>query len=219
MEHDFWAERYRNNQIGFHQPGANPHLVAHAAAWAPTPTRVLVPLCGKSHDLQWLREQGHDVVGVEFVESAAIAFFEEHQLEPAVSRIGRHPALRAPGISIILDDFFALTAATTGRFSAIYDRAAMVALEPAGRAAYLAKLRELGTDDVSMLLVGFDHDLGTGPPFSLSAAELGALMVGQWSFRQLADVDLLDSEPRFRAKGATRVREQIWLARPLAAAR
>ncbi|HEY0706089.1 MAG TPA: thiopurine S-methyltransferase [Polyangia bacterium] len=215
MEHDFWAERYSNNQIGFHLPGPNPHLVAHAATWLKAPSRVLVPLCGKSHDLHWLREQGHDVVGVEFVEAAAIAFFEEHGLEPAVSRIGPHPSLRAPGISIILDDFFALTPASAGRFPAIYDRAALIAIEPAKRPAYLKRLRELGTDDVSLLLVGFDHDLGTGPPFSLSAAELGALMVGQWAFWQLADVDVLATEPRFRARGATRVREQIWLAQPL----
>lgn len=219
MEHDFWAERWRNNQLGFHLSGPNPHLLAHAAEWVPTPTRVLVPLCGKTHDLVWLRAQGHEVLGVEFIESAAIAFFEEHGLEPAVGRIGPHPALRAPGIDVILDDFFALDAAVTGKFPAIYDRAALAALVPEDRPAYIRKLRDLATDDGRVLLIGYDHDMGTGPPFSASAAELAALMVGLFSFRQLGDVDILDSEPRLRARGATRVREQIWLAQVLPAAR
>ena len=45
MEHSFWHDRWATNQIGFHQPAANPLLVTHCAALAlPSAGRVLLPL-------------------------------------------------------------------------------------------------------------------------------------------------------------------------------
>ena len=219
MEHDFWFERWKNQQLGFHLDQPNRHLVEHGGLLADGPTRVLVPLAGKSRDLTWLRAAGHEVVGVEFVEQAGIAFFEENGLDPAASRIGPHPVFRADGITMVLDDFFALDPATLGRFGAIYDRAALVAIDPARRPAYVQKLRALASDDARLLLVSFDHDIGTGPPFSLAFAELQTLMAGLFTLEPLADLDLLPSEPRFRERGAKRVREQVWLGRAVAARR
>ena len=219
MEHDFWFERWKNQQLGFHLDEANRHLVAYGGRLADGPTRVLVPLAGKSRDLTWLRALGHEVVGVEFVEQAAISFFEENDLDPAASRIGPHPVFRADGITMVLDDFFALDPAVLGRFGAIYDRAALVAVEPDKRPAYVQKLRALASDDARLLLVSFDHDIGTGPPFTLPAAELETLMAGLFTLEPLADLDLLPSEPRFRERGATRVREQVWFGRPVVATR
>ena len=42
---------------------------------------VLVPLCGKAHDLAFLAERGHRVVGVELSEIAVRAVFSEHEFE------------------------------------------------------------------------------------------------------------------------------------------
>jgi thiopurine S-methyltransferase len=219
MEHDFWAERWRKGQLGFHLAEVNRHLVAHAAEMLPggAPTRVLVPLCGKSRDLGWLRGRGHEVVGVEFIEEAALAFFDESGFEPAASRLGAHPVLKAEGITIVLDDFLTLDVAAVGRFPAIYDRAALVALEADVLPAYLRKLRELATDDARVLLISFDHDLGSGPPFSVPEAELRRLTEGLFTLERIDEVDILPSEPRFRERGATRLREQVYLARPVPA--
>jgi thiopurine S-methyltransferase len=213
MEHDFWFERWKNNQLGFHLAEVNRHLVAHGGLLGPAEARVLVPLAGKSRDLVWLRDRGHEVVGVEFVEQAAIAFFEENGLDPAASRLGPHPVFRADGITMVLDDFFELDGAALGRFPAIYDRAALVAVEPDRRVDYVRKLRQLASDDARLLLVSFDHDIGAGPPFTLPGAELAALMAGRFTLELLADLDILPSEPRFRERGATRLREQVWLGR------
>jgi thiopurine S-methyltransferase len=213
MEHDFWFERWKNQQLGFHLDEANQHLVAHGRRLADQPTRVLVPLAGKSRDLTWLRALGHEVVGVEFVEQAGLAFFEESGLDPAAGRLGPHPVFRADGITMVLDDFFALDPAALGRFPAIYDRAALVAVDPARRREYVKLLRDLASDDARLLLVSFDHDIGTGPPFTLPESELRALMAGRFTLEQVADIDILPSEPRFRERGATRVREQVWFGR------
>ena len=63
MKPEFWKERWVRGEIGFHQAEVEPGLVTHLGGLAPT--RVLVPLCGKSLDLAWLATQGHQVVGVE----------------------------------------------------------------------------------------------------------------------------------------------------------
>lgn len=49
------------------------------------PLSVLVTLCGKTLDLLWLCEQGHEVTGVELVEVAAKEFFEENNVAYSVS--------------------------------------------------------------------------------------------------------------------------------------
>jgi thiopurine S-methyltransferase len=223
MEHDFWSERWSRGQLGFHLAEVNPHLVAHVGALlpadAPPPARVLVPLCGKTRDLAWLRARGPEVVGVEFVEQAALSFFDESGLEPAVTRLGPHPVVKAEGITIVLDDFLTLDVNAVGRFSAIYDRAALVALEPANLPAYLRKVRSLCTDDARVLLVTFDHDLGNGPPFSVPEAELRRLCEGLFTLDHLAELDILPKEPRFRERGAKRLYEQVFLARPVVPAR
>ena len=50
-----------------------------------TKISILVTLCGKSLDLLWLCEQGHDVVGVELSEIAVKQLFEENGIPHSIS--------------------------------------------------------------------------------------------------------------------------------------
>src|SRR4051812_24064773 len=81
MTADYWLKRWREGRTGFHLTDFNPLLTAHSAVFNDA-TRVLVPLCGKSADLEWLVTRGYVVVGVELVELAAQAFFAERDLAP-----------------------------------------------------------------------------------------------------------------------------------------
>ena len=71
MQPDFWHKRWQIGQIGFHQSAVDRHLKRY---WPDLGlaghSRVFVPLCGKSLDLVWLREQGHFVAGVEISATA-----------------------------------------------------------------------------------------------------------------------------------------------------
>lgn len=65
MQQDYWLERWQQNQVGFHREVFNGHLLRFWPMLQPAPgSRVFVPLCGKSRDLIWLRDQGYDVIGV-----------------------------------------------------------------------------------------------------------------------------------------------------------
>jgi thiopurine S-methyltransferase len=212
VQRSFWNDRWQAGQIGFHLPQVNPRLIGHAGH-LPAPGRVLVPLCGKTHDLAWLAARGHEVWGVEFVEQAARAFFEERGLTPAPVLAGAMPALRHGAITIVVGDLFDLDVAAVGPFPAIYDRAALVAIEPARQREYLLALRRLATDQAHLLLIAFDHDMQSGPPFSVPAAELLALAQDLFTLGAVEVVDVLEAEPRFRQRGATRMNETVWLGR------
>ena len=75
MQPDFWLDRWRTAQIGFHQAAVDRHLKAY---WPrlklPANSPVFVPLCGKSLDLMWLRNSGHAVTGVELSPLALESF-------------------------------------------------------------------------------------------------------------------------------------------------
>ena len=94
MEREFWLDRWRNQEIGFHQPTVNPWL---RKCWPeldlPEGAGVFVPLCGKSLDLCWLAEQGHQVFGVELAETAVRAFFEEAGQRSVCTSLNRLSAL------------------------------------------------------------------------------------------------------------------------------
>ena len=77
MEREFWLERWRSDEIGFHQSEFNARLMHYWPALAlPKDTRVFVPLCGKSRDMLWLANAGHRVIGVELAATAVQTFFE-----------------------------------------------------------------------------------------------------------------------------------------------
>jgi thiopurine S-methyltransferase len=215
MDHAFWDERWRTGRIGFHAAAANPRLVEHRAALgAPAGRRVLVPLCGKTHDLTYLASLGFTVVGVEFVAQAAADFFSElGQGAPASSTVAGLPALSLGPITILVGDFFALAAPALGPLHAIYDRAALVAVPPAARPAYAAQLAALASPGAGLLLINFTHDMGDGPPFTVPDAEVRALFGASFAIEKLAEHDILDAESRFRERGATFMNEQVWRGR------
>ena len=174
MEHEFWHERWKNQELGFHRSDVHPLLQEHMHALAKPGATVFVPLCGKSLDMQWLREQGYQVLGIELNASAIAAFFSEHELQPSIHQEGPLTVYRAPGITIYQGDFFKLTAAHLHGANAWYDRAAMVALPQAMRAQYVAHLQQIMPSQAVGFVVAVEYpkNYWKGPPFALFADDI-----------------------------------------------
>lgn len=197
MEIAFWEARWKENRIGFHEGKPNALLSKHIAHLGET-SRVLVPLCGKTEDMAFLRTQGHEVVGIEAVEDAVAAFFRERGIEPHVHDHARVRVYRGEGVTIITGDVFACTKEDVGSVTALYDRAALVALPEPMRAEYAAHLQSLLEPDARGLLITFDYDQARmqGPPFAVSSAEVARL----WPSAKLLD-EVSAESPRFQAAG------------------
>jgi thiopurine S-methyltransferase len=139
---EYWLQRWQQGRIGFHDAEADPRLIEHHEIFANS-LRVLVPLCGKSVDLEWLVIHGHEVVGIELSELAAQAFFAERGLTPERREQGRFTQFRHGSVTILVGDFFAADSEELGSFDGAYDRAAMIALPADVRARYVKHLRRL----------------------------------------------------------------------------
>jgi thiopurine S-methyltransferase len=188
MEHEFWQAKWRANEIGFHQAQVHPLLVAQwPRLGIARDARVLVPLCGKSHDLAWLRDSGPEVVGLELSEIAVAAYFAERSLTPTSSRTGPYTVYATDRLTLFCGDVFAATPAWCGRFDAIYDRAALIALAPTQRTAYLATLRGLCGPGARGLLITVEYPEGliAAPPFSIATDEVMALYTPWADVREL----------------------------------
>ena len=142
-DRDGWLIRWREGRIQFHVDTVNPILDRYVDRLLPEGFgRVFVPLCGKSVDLGWLDEQGHEVVGVELAEKAVEALFKELGRNPTITTQGAFQSCRSDGLEVLVGDLFELDAEVTGKFDAIWDRAALVALRPSDRDRYAPHLRE-----------------------------------------------------------------------------
>jgi len=198
-----WEEAWERNEIGFHQSRGNGDLVEYGErVWGPTPGRVLVPLCGKSHDMTHIASTATHVVGVEFVEKAVQDFFAELDLSPTVS-IEPVPRYDAGPYSLFAADFFAITRELTGPIDAVFDRAALVALDADTRVRYAEHLTSLLDPGAAMLLVAFDYDQTemAGPPFAVSDDEVHRLYGDAFDIEVLNKVDALNE--MMKSRGAT----------------
>lgn len=216
MQADFWLERWRNQQIGFHQDRVNVHLEQYwPALHVPAETAVFVPLCGKSRDMLWLAGQGHRVIGVELSPLAAEAFFVESGLSPTVTREGDFECYRVGEIEIRCGDFFDLGAVDLAGVAAVYDRASLVALPPDMRRRYAAHMATLLPADAQTLLITFDYPQSEmqGPPFAVSEDEVHALYDAAFEVVALVAEDVLAENERFRKAGLSRMQERVFRLR------
>lgn len=205
-----WLGRWREGRIGWHEPGGSAALCRH---WPPQTAggTVLVPLCGKSEDLKWLADRGHQVVGVELSELAVLAFFEEHGLAFERRSDGTFERFRATGAAITLyaGDYFEFDHEPC---NALFDRGALVAVPPEERPRYVERTHALLSPSATRLVVTleYDQERAAGPPFSVPPDEL----LGYWPDLELVERrdDLENAPPKFREAGLDAFHEAVWLA-------
>ncbi|MDQ3205703.1 MAG: thiopurine S-methyltransferase [Pseudomonadota bacterium] len=206
MNPDFWHQRWQQNRIGFHQSEVTPLLQKHWPSLELAPgTRVFVPLSGKTLDMPWLAARGHRVLGVELSQLAIERFFAEHRLQPDVreSRYGVH--YRAGKIELICGDVFALDRDALADCSAVYDRAALIALPAELRRPYAQQLYAALPRGCRALMITLEYpqDQKAGPPFSVREDEMRALYSPDWRVETIERRNILANQPQFAEEGVT----------------
>ncbi|MDV6316333.1 thiopurine S-methyltransferase [Idiomarina sp. HP20-50] len=187
MEAVFWHDRWKNQQIGFHQPNTHELLLKYFSGVVKPGAKVFVPLCGKSKDMLWLLEKGYRVFGIELSELAVKQFFEENQLTPTVTTRGNFKEYAQDELVIWVGDFFELANSDLADIDAWYDRAAMIALPPEMRQRYVQQLCQQLPQQAKGLLITLQYPDGfrEGPPFSVSEGEVEIGYGQRFSVEQL----------------------------------
>jgi len=220
MDAEFWLTRWRQGRIGFHQAHVTPLLPQYwPALGVPAGSRVLVPLCGKSLDMLWLLEQGFDVLGVELSPLAVEQLFAENGLQARQRPCAAGPYwqanYRANTIGIVCGDIFLLDAAMLASCTAVYDRAALVALPAAMRSLYVrhvyGQLEQLVGDWRGLLLtLDYEPSQTGGPPFSVSDEEVQTLYRSHARTTLLYRQDILAQEAKAAERGLTRMETRVY---------
>jgi thiopurine S-methyltransferase len=216
MDTDFWKQRWQRRETGFHRPEPHEQLRRNWPALnLPHGSTVLVPLAGKSRDMAWLAEQGHRIIGVELSEIAIGEFFSDAGLTPQKRHDGQFEVYSAGPFTLYCGDFFDLPAAALLDVSAVYDRAALVALPKAARERYAAALTGNLPHRAVIFLIALDypeHEI-SGPPFCVSRGEVGRLYGEAFEIEVLEARDGLAASQNLINRGVTRLEEATYLLR------
>ncbi len=186
MEKNFWHERWESGRLGFHQKALNPWLAQYwRELTVAKDAQVLVPLCGKSGDMIWLRDQGHKVVGIELSDIACRDFFIEQGIQTMpITQDGYHHR-QYEGVRLLCSDIFDLPWSVFQSIGAVYDRAALIALPCQMRKRYAQLLALRLSPGVEVLLVSLEFQGDGGPPFAVFESEVRRLFEPAFTVQRL----------------------------------
>ena len=206
MEAKFWKERWKEGRHGFHKSEVHPALLR----WAPDllaegPKNLLVPLAGKSLDVDWLAREGHQVTAIELSVRAVQQFHEENQRVAKTSSLGSYQAYNSERCRYLVGDVFDANPELLGTFDLIWDRAALVALDRPRRIRYAPLLCALLSPGGILLLNTFRSPRlpEDGPPHSIEEHEVMSLFGEHCTIELLESENRIDQETRWRDMGLT----------------
>src|SRR5690606_14906834 len=115
---------------------------------------------------------------------------------------------------LIAGDAFGLDADILAGCTAIYDRAALIALPPDLRHRYAATVWRHPPPGCTGLLVTLEYPQHEkdGPPFSVEQPEVRQLLEPDWRITLLERRDILADEPGFRDAGVSALHTTVYKA-------
>jgi len=213
MEPEFWHQRWKSQEIAFHQACVHDLLQAHwGRLGCPRGSDVFVPLCGKSLDMAWLASEGHRVIGAELSEIAVDEFFAERGLEPSARTAGPFVVKSAGPYELWCGDIFALPREAVANVAGVYDRAALIAFPPAMQPRYADTLKSLLPAATPLLLITLDYDQARmqGPPFATPREQVRDLFADRYAIEEIAHRSALEHHQRFKERGLTALEESAF---------
>ena len=159
-----WEKRYRDGDTHWDRGQASPPLAEQLRRHPLKGQRVLVPGCGRGHDVALLAASGADVTGLDIAPTAIREAAE------------RHPEIAA---RLVVGDLFNLPSAFRQAFDVVVEHTCLSGLPPELRQQYrdgVSSALKPGGLIVGVWFINPQLDPGeTGPPYPLSVAELDAL--------------------------------------------
>jgi len=199
-----WIQRWQAGKIGWHRTQVNSKLVEFITCLKlKQGDTVFVPLCGKSYDMVYLLEQGFKVIGVELSSLAIEQFFDENNLAFTINQTDQFTLYQGDNITLYCGDYFALDKSVLKSVSAVYDRAALIALAVDLREKYAQHLYSIISNDCRVLLLTLNYPQSqiSGPPFAVDEDEVVSLFSKGFECQQLQCFDDIKNEPKFLRAG------------------
>lgn len=219
MELSYWQSRWNKGHTGFHMHGGYPALARHWDSLEISgDANVLVPLCGKSDDLDFLSKKTGSVTGVEISGRAVHEFFRERKIDVSKRNSYGFSIYSGHNIELWCGDFFRFPEIHTPSFDLIYDKAALIALPEQMRKRYASKIISLTDLHTQYLLHHFEYDQKemTGPPFSVSKEEIQFYFESDYNINVLEEAEMdIGRYKKFKDRGlSSYLRERLLFLTP-----
>lgn len=200
-----WEDRWHEGKTGFHNASVHKLLEMNIGKVVAgrTGVKFFFPLCGKAVDMKWLADLGHSVVGVEISEKGIRQFFEESNMsytEEPVPTVSGAKVFRntEKTVSLYQCDMYKFSSSLEGQFDAIWDRGALVAINPKDREKYAALIVSLMAPDCRYLLdtLLYNPELYKGPPFFVPDEQVNSLYGSSCEISQLQEIDAMSEKAK-----------------------
>jgi len=189
----YWQARWATGQSQWHKEKPHEILVKyHEKISEGSSMRIFLPLCGKSHDLLWLYQQGHTVLGVEGVPFVVEQLFRENKLDYEKTSMpniaGWRFKTKDGRLTVYACDIFNLSPEIVGPIDCVFDRGSLGAIAVHDRQPYMNLMRTLLGPEFRYLLETYEYEDTEfdGPPRNLPRDVVFNL------FADFADVDILE---------------------------
>ncbi|HBB40937.1 MAG: thiopurine S-methyltransferase [Nitrospirae bacterium CG18_big_fil_WC_8_21_14_2_50_70_55] len=173
-----WEARYRRGETGWDRGGVSP-AVGHwqTTGYLRAGDRLLVPGCGRGHEVVALARAGLAVTGVDLAPSAVAA---------------TRAALTVAGVEATVVEADLLAWEPAAPFDAIYEQTCLCALAPADWPAYALRLARWLRPGGHLLAHFLQTGRAGGPPFDCVVAAMRTLFAAptwRWSAREPWGID------------------------------
>ena len=174
-ESEFWEKRFREGRTRWDLGGPTPEFVRLLEGGeAPAPGKILVPGCGKGHDVLLFARHGFDALGVDFAPTAV-------ELATEAARV----AGLAEKARFELGNIFDLGERYAGRFDYVLERACYCAIDPVDRGRYVETMARVLKPGGRLYALFFRGPKEGGPPFATSEEELRESFGSRFEFERL----------------------------------
>ncbi len=164
----FWADRYATGKTGWDRGGPSRALLAWLDGGALSPCRILIPGCGRGHEVVELARRGFDVTAVDYAEAA-------------LSALAAQLALQRLAATTFNADL--LTFTPSHPFDAIYEQTALCALAPGAWSAYAGRLHDWLRAGGRLFVLFMQTWRDGGPPFHCDIARMRQLFAAsRWEW-------------------------------------
>lgn len=213
MEDNYWLNKWKTNDITFHENEVNVDLIAYFDTLnLKSGDCIFVPLCGKSIDMIWLAEKGLRVIGAELSPIACHEFFAALNITPHITTHTYYTKYQHENIELLCGDLFNLTSTDFPIIHAVYDCKALIALPPDLRKKYIEHIIKCVSPNIKILLLTRESVCQVKPPpYPVSKAEVDSLYGGHFTVHTLKQAVITDIPERLIKKGYTEMTECVYL--------
>ncbi|MRX28461.1 thiopurine S-methyltransferase [Kangiella sp. HZ709] len=210
MDYHFWDTCWQRASQPFHLSEAHPFLRRYLYL-LDNKEKLLLPLSGKSVDPIFLAQNNIHSTSIEFNPSAIDNFIIDSELSFKRKTFEQKKCYDFGDFDIWLADFFDIETKDIGKFSQVFDRAALVALPKELRDKYIKHLKSLLQPKATILMVTMDYEEGemSGPPFYIAQNELTELFP-ESSIRELDRISLINNHHRWKELQLSKLDEVLF---------